>query len=142
MIKNIFCRYLQKLSIQCKWLCKKVVQLEKLLLFCRKQTLSLWFCAFLRRTLNNGVFKLCMDEEEKEKLGLKVISLKEYLFKNITASILLVFNEEIKEMMFVLIIIGVIFLRFRNHVNITKKNFKITKPTLFSFASICSLMLG
>ena len=83
-----------------------------------------------------------MDEEEKEKLGLKVISLKEYLFKNITASILLVFNEEIKEMMFVLIIIGVIFLRFRNHVNITKKNFKITKPTLFSFASICSLMLG
>ena len=62
-----------------------------------------------------------MDEEEKEKLGLKVISLKEYLFKNITASILLVFNEEIKEMMFVLIIIGVIFLRFRNHVNITKK---------------------
>ena len=83
-----------------------------------------------------------MDEEEKEKLGLKVISLKEYLFKNITASILLVFNEEIKEMMFVLIIIGVIFLRFRNHVNITKKKFKITKPTLFSFASICSLMLG
>lgn len=62
-----------------------------------------------------------MDEEEKEKLGLKVISLKEYLFKDITSSILLVFNEEIKEMMFVLIIIGVIFLRFRNHVNITKK---------------------
>lgn len=62
-----------------------------------------------------------MDEKEKEKLGLKVISLKEYLFKDITSSILLVFNEEIKEMMFVLIIIGVIFLRFRNHVNITKK---------------------
>lgn len=62
-----------------------------------------------------------MDEEEKEKLGLKVISLKEYLFKDITSSILLVFNEEIKEMMFVLIIIGVIFLRFRNHVNITKR---------------------
>lgn len=62
-----------------------------------------------------------MDEEEKEKLDLKVISLKEYLFKDITSSILLVFNEEIKEMMFVLIIIGVIFLRFRNHVNITKK---------------------
>ena len=64
-----------------------------------------------------------MDEEEKEKLGLKVISLKEYFFKNITASTLFVFNEELKEMMFVLIIIGVIFLRFRNHVNITKNNF-------------------
>ena len=62
-----------------------------------------------------------MDEEKKEKLGLKVISLKEYLLKNITVSILLVFDEELKEMMFVLIIIGVIFLPFGNHVNITKK---------------------
>ena len=75
----MFCRYFQKLPIQ------------------YYKMFHCSFCGFLRKTLSNGIFEFCMDEEEKEKLGLKLIPLKEYLFKNITASTFFVFNEELKE---------------------------------------------
>lgn len=64
------------------WLCKKKNHLKKVLLFCRKQTFSMcvFFFAFSTRTLNSGIFKLYMCEEKK--LYVKLIPLKEYLFKN------------------------------------------------------------
>ena len=40
----------------------------------------LFFFAFSKRTLNSGIFKLYMCEEKK--LYVKLIPLKEYLFKN------------------------------------------------------------
>ena len=55
--------------------------LKKVLLFCRKQAFSMcFFFAFSTRTLNSGIFKLYMGEEKK--LYVKLIPLKEYLFKN------------------------------------------------------------
>ena len=62
---------------------KKKNHLKKVLLFCRKQTFSMcffFFFLFLTRTLNSGIFKLYMCEEKK--LYVKLIPLKEYLFKN------------------------------------------------------------
>ena len=62
------------------WLCKKKIISKKCCCFAENRHFQcVFFFAFSTRTLNSGIFKLYMGEEKK--LYVKLIPLKEYLFK-------------------------------------------------------------
>ena len=56
------------------------------------------FCLTLKLTLNENIYKPCIDEEGKDDLWLKLIPINENLYKKIKASLSFIFDKQTKKL--------------------------------------------